>query len=164
MDGGTTRKTTTRRWKGHANSIPSLTIRWKNAVSSRASTHNGSPRGIPPRKTRSRTDTVTKTKTATKIGTHDINTSVPPTWYTPSLEEKSPSSQNMKESSWKGLALMWTSPMVRSPILNSLPGRTKRFPSIGRTSGPPSQNQGVFLWSWTHASTASGSSECSSTG
>jgi len=71
----------------------------KNVVSSKASTHSGPLRGMPPRKMGNRTDAVRKTMTTTRIGTHDTNMSVPPTWYTPSLEAKSPSSQNEKESS-----------------------------------------------------------------
>ena len=83
MDGETTRKTITRRSKDRANYIPSPTTRWKNVVSSKAFTHSGLLRRIPPRKMGNRTDAVRKTKTTTRIGTHGTNMSVPPTWYTP---------------------------------------------------------------------------------
>ena len=49
--------------------------------------------------TRSVTDMVTKTKTTTRIGTHDTSMSVPSTWCTPSSEAKFSSNLNEKESS-----------------------------------------------------------------
>ena len=42
-------------------------------MSSKASTHSGSLREMPPRKMGNRTDAVKKMKTMTRIGTHDTN-------------------------------------------------------------------------------------------
>ena len=42
---------------------------------------------------------ITKTRTRTRIGTHDTSMSVPPTWSTPSSGAKFPSSLSEKESS-----------------------------------------------------------------
>jgi len=51
------------------------------------------------KKTGNKMGAITKTKTMTKIGTHDTSMSFPPTWYTLSLEAKFPSSLSEKESS-----------------------------------------------------------------
>jgi len=84
--------------KGPCQLHPKSNHTMEECPSSKTSIRGGPPKTTLPRKMENETGTTKKTRTRTKIGTHDTNMSVPPTWSTPSSGARSPSNLSMKES------------------------------------------------------------------